>query len=254
MILSQEEEKIIRHEAGKFYTSNIQRPAFVAVSPTVAHLREKLQGYYYENMRAIFLNTLKKLVDDFLQTAPDHHAAVDGCKVLNLYIRQEISILPTILHSKEVSNKMRTKAFISYSHADDEDFKELQVHFAPHKNRIEVWSDKNIKVGEKWKEQIEKALSETKVAIFLVSPNFFASDFIMSEELPTLLKASENEGVTVLSVILKPIPQASFKLSGLDIYQAMNAPEKPLSDMNETEKGQIYANIVDQVIKILNQN
>ncbi len=63
----------------------------------------------------------------------------------------------------------------------------LKRHFKPFGNKIDFWDDSKIQSGQKWLDEIEKALSEATVAILLLSPDFFASDFISSKEVPKLL-------------------------------------------------------------------
>ena len=74
----------------------------------------------------------------------------------------------------------RNRVFISYSHRDEELFKELLVHLKPWQDRqiLDVWTDLDIKAAQKWHEEIQEAVGSTAVAVLLISPDFMASDYI----------------------------------------------------------------------------
>jgi tetratricopeptide (TPR) repeat protein len=95
--------------------------------------------------------------------------------------------------------------FISYSHEDEEEKEKLRSHLGVlgKAGLIDLWSDDRIGAGGDWKQEIDEAMAQAKVAILLVSANSLTSDFILDEEVPTLLKRREAEGLTVFPVIAK---------------------------------------------------
>ncbi|HYR10634.1 MAG TPA: toll/interleukin-1 receptor domain-containing protein, partial [Longimicrobium sp.] len=124
----------------------------------------------------------------------------------------------------------RIRVFISYSHADAEWLERLQKHLKPlQREGIEVWDDTRLKAGEQWREEIREALAKTKVAVLLISADFLASDFIVTNELPPLLKAAEEDGATILPVIISPC--RFTREASLSRFQAVNDPAKPLLRM-----------------------
>ena len=46
---------------------------------------------------------------------------------------------------------------------------------------VSLWADQNIRLGDKWESEIEKALDEASMYILLVSPEFAASDWVKYE-------------------------------------------------------------------------
>lgn len=167
------------------------------------------------------------------------------------YIKQEINTLPKIAHQKfnNTNNIRRDKVFISYSHADQIFLTDIKRHFKPFLDQINYWDDSQIQPGQKWKDEIEKALSESKVGILLISTDFLGSDFIRNKEIPLLLENAEKEGGVILNVILKPCLFEEF--DELNQFQAMNPPSKPISRMSEDEKEELLVNLVRQTKKIL---
>jgi GTPase SAR1 family protein len=149
----------------------------------------------------------------------------------------------------------RNKVFVSYSHKDREWLDRVQTHLKVLKNldiEVNIWDDTQIKAGEKWREEIRKALEAAKVAILLVSTDFLASDFICKDELPPLLKAAENDGATILPLILKPCLFSKHpKLAEL---QAVNTPTTPLSKLTEDEQEEKLVELAERVAELINKN
>lgn len=66
--------------------------------------------------------------------------------------------------------------------------------------QLNIWSDVAIEMGDRWRREITGALARTGVAVFMVSPDFLASRFILEEELPPLIEAAEAEELVVSCV------------------------------------------------------
>jgi internalin A len=114
----------------------------------------------------------------------------------------------------------RNHVFISYSHKDKRWCDDLHTHLKPYLRTGGVisWSDKQIGSGSQWLSEINSALTNTKVAVLLVTPHFIASDFIHERELGPLLKEATQGGVRILWV---PVQASSYKKTALKDYQAV---------------------------------
>lgn len=158
----------------------------------------------------------------------------------NVYINKEIKE-----YQKE-KKKIKT-VFVSYSHVDATYLDRLKIHLKPFEKNglIDLWEDTKIKAGEKWKEKIENALERSAIAILLVSADFLASDFIIDNELPPLLKAAEENGKVILPVIVKPC--RFTKMHQLSQFQSINDPKMPLSKLDENGKEELYVEIANYI-------
>ena len=108
------------------------------------------------------------------------------------------------LQSSRFLDPVRDRVFVSYSHQDRKWLERFQITLAPmiRKESLALWDDTQIRPGKVWESEIMNELSTAKVALMLVSPDFLASSFIADMELPKILKAAENDKLTIIWVLL----------------------------------------------------
>ena len=68
---------------------------------------------------------------------------------------------------------------------------------------VDVWTDRDVGVGEDWHETIKDALRNASVAVLLISPYFLASDFVRKEEVAGLLERRDKEGFRIIPIIAR---------------------------------------------------
>lgn len=146
-------------------------------------------------------------------------------------------------------NKLiKNKIFISYAHADEDWLTNLKTHLKSLQKYVggfDYWDDKRLRTGDRWKEEIEKALQSASAAILLISPDFLASDFIANDELPPILEQANTQGTKIFPVIIR---RSLFTHSPLSSFQSVNPPEKPLKACSEAEVDEYFYNLMEDII------
>ncbi|MGB8886057.1 MAG: toll/interleukin-1 receptor domain-containing protein [Candidatus Korobacteraceae bacterium] len=143
----------------------------------------------------------------------------------------------------------RKNIFVSYSHKDKKLFEEFQTMMAPAIQRdiVDLWDDQRIAAGAKWQEEIQKALASARVAVLLVSQNFLASQFIAEKELPPLLKAAADDGVTIFWICLS---SCLFDQTEIASYQAAYDPSRPLDRLSKSQRQAVLSSVCEKLIKV----
>lgn len=145
----------------------------------------------------------------------------------------------------------RDSVFISYSHEDLHYLEKMKRHFSIFKDKVNIWDDSKILPGQKWRISIDAALDKAKVAILLISADFLNSKFIAEVELPALLKAAENNGAIILSIIVKPCLFGEY--SEINQFQAINSPSKALSQMAESDQEEVFVKLSIRLKQLFNK-
>ncbi len=144
------------------------------------------------------------------------------------------------------SGPMRDLVFISYSHCDKVWLERLLIFLKPYtRQNLKIWADPYIKVGDKWRRNISEALSQTCVAVLLVSPEFIASEFIFQDELPPLLAGADGKVIILVAI---PISTADYEAGGLSEFQFAHPPKQPLDRMRTSRRNAALVEIVKKIV------
>ena len=81
----------------------------------------------------------------------------------------------------------------------------------------------------------------------LISAYFMASEFIMNNELPPLLRKATQQGLVILPVIISPCC-----LGSLSEFQAVNSPSKTLVDMERGARERIWVKVMERITEVMN--
>jgi len=161
---------------------------------------------------------------------------------------------PKISLNKKISNLnvQKNRIFISYSHTDKDWLKKVQTNLKVltfNDFEFDLWDDTRIESGDKWKTEIENALEKAGIAILIISTEFLISDFVRSNELPTILRNAKENGTVILPLIVKHCRFTKDKY--LSIFQSVNDPNKPLNSLKEFEVEKELVKLTEDVEKIL---
>jgi hypothetical protein len=150
--------------------------------------------------------------------------------------------------TRSASILRRDLVFISYSHKDADWLEKLKPYLEPfvREAKMKIWDDTQIKAGADWKQGIRQALAAAKVAVLLVSQDFLASKFITAEEVPPLLAAAENEGVTIFWI---PVRKSSYMRTPIATYQAAHPPDTPLATLSDADVDGAFVDICEQILQ-----
>jgi GTPase SAR1 family protein len=91
--------------------------------------------------------------------------------------------------------KIPKKLFISYSSRNAEFVKRFWTHLSVLQTGgyIEPWYDRQIEPGSKWDDSIQKEMQSSDLVIFLLSPDFLATPYIMNVEVTKAVELESNK-------------------------------------------------------------
>ncbi len=98
--------------------------------------------------------------------------------------------------------------FISYAHEDEAVRQELEKRLVAleRKGILRRWDDRHITAGSEWAGAISEKLNSARLILLLVSPDFDASEFCNTVEVPRAMERHHAGEARVIPVLIRPTP------------------------------------------------
>lgn len=118
--------------------------------------------------------------------------------------------------------------FVSYSHNDETYLSELEKHLSTLKREklIDTWCDRKITPGKNWEGEIDDALQRSDVIVFLISPDFIASEYCIEKEVAAALERHSRGDAVVIPIVVRPVDWLSTPIGKI---QALPRDAEPVS-------------------------
>lgn len=229
----------------------------------IDHLKEQLALFLSPEHQMFFLDFAVKDLNRHIERVHQEHITKSGTYTIDklprsieyllfvkLFVEEQAIRLPNLMtKNQKEAIRPRNKVFVSYSQVDVPWLEQLKRHFRPFANKIDFWEDSRIQIGTNVITQINQSLEEAKVAILLLSADYFASDALMNDQLFPLLDRAEEDGATILSVVVKPCLLELYP--SLQRYQLANSPNNTIIQMDEATRELTWMTLVKTVSKLL---
>lgn len=149
---------------------------------------------------------------------------------------------------EENSSMKPYRVFVSYSHNDERDLKDLERHLSPLKRQglIETWSDRSINPGQVLDQVIDQNLAAADVVILLVSASFVNSDYCYSKEMDLALARHRNGEAIVVPIVVKPVDY-----TGLPFANLLMLPKDAKAISTYRSKDTVWSEIARSIRKLI---
>jgi O-acetyl-ADP-ribose deacetylase (regulator of RNase III) len=140
------------------------------------------------------------------------------------------------------------KIFISYAHEDRPYLDMLTKQLSDLKRRgiVRDWHDRMIKPGLRWQDEIDQALEEARIVVFLISPDFIASEYINSVEVKRAMERHTQGVARIIPVIVKDVFWAQNSLS---MFQALPADGHSIA--GSANKDKAFVEVVEGIYEVI---
>ena len=151
-------------------------------------------------------------------------------------VKRRAPSLPNRAFQEKAMSTPGYRVFISYSRANGDRKKRLVTHLSTLKAEglVSVWHDGMIEAGERWREELDRAMREAEVALFLVSAEFIESPFCQDVEVQEMLRRHREEGVLIVPVI---VDYCNWEhVERISQFQALPEGGKPVPSLRPQSK------------------
>lgn len=219
--------------------------------PKQNEIRIEMIGEEAEQLRKFLLNDIFEEVNQKMDVKTIRYCPDETCKcafeetdILKLEKENEKSIycpeckcnvsIDEIL-GKNITQMDVPKIFISYSHEDESYKDELQswLKSLQYSFEIDDWEDRQIQVGDDWREKISKAMEAAEFIILMITKDFLASDFIKEVEVKRAFERHEKGEAVVIPIIVRPCLWQQKPISDVQVVPKDGKPITKYDDVDE---------------------
>ena len=142
------------------------------------------------------------------------------------------------------------KAFISYSHKDENYLDLLHRHLAQLKreNLVEAWTDQNILAGDNLNNKILSTLENAQMFIALLSPDYINSSYCYENEFKTAQTMQGDSRLIIVPVVLEP---CDWKNTPFAQYKALPKDAKPVSEWSNENNAML--DVIQNIRKLVSE-
>ncbi len=144
------------------------------------------------------------------------------------------------------------KLFISYSSKDSAFMKRLTTHLESLKREghISYWVDRMIETGTSWDDKIRLEMESSDIIIYLLSPHFLATTYIMDIELPKGIQLVEKNNDKTKLEFVQLMPCGWKRIPGLRMNQQLLDNEALGKDMviiNSHDNDNMWMKVIENL-------
>ncbi len=145
--------------------------------------------------------------------------------------------------------KLPRKLFLSYSSKNAAFTKRFVTHLEVLKaaKLIEPWYDRMIESGTRWDDSIRREMKTSDVVIFMLSPDFLATDYIMKTELPLAIEQMQSDA-KFFFIELQP---CGWKRTVIKDYQQTDNPNETSKNViliGEPDNDKKWNEVIDELV------
>jgi hypothetical protein len=146
----------------------------------------------------------------------------------------------------ELKQKKPLKMFLGYAPEDKSLLIELKKHLSllERSGQVQMWDAREIKPGEEREKEIERHLSEARIILLLISPDFIASDACQAIQ-ERAIERYEQAEARVIPILLRPCPWRSTPLKKL---QPLPKDGKPIP---KHKKDDVFFEVSEGIAEVI---
>ena len=136
------------------------------------------------------------------------------------------------------------KAFISYSHFDENYLNHLHKHLAQleREGSINSWTDNEINAGSSIDDEVSDALLNSAMFLALLSPDYIGSKYCYEKEFSKALEMQEREEIIIVPIIVE---SCDWLNTPFKKFKALPKDGRPISEWSNTNTA--FLNIIQNL-------